>query len=498
MLASLDEPPVAQRGLVYEPKYDGIRALVDLRAPAAAARRRAARRASTRATATTRRAQFPGIVDGARGARADARRARCCSTARSSRSIAAATPLGFQHIQGRIHLTGAADIARAEREQPAALIALRPAARRRRGPARPAARRAPAAAAGAHQARASGDAARAAQRDRRRRRPRAAGARAARRLGRPDRQGRPVASTTAARRTPAWRKMKLLKQQEFVVGGWTEPRQTRQHFGSLLLGYYDARRAAVGRQRRHGIRSRRSSIASPRCLRRARRTTSPVRRRVQDAGDAALGQARPRRRGAVHRVDERRTAATAGVSRHARRQEGERRATREDAGASAGVRRSPRQSRDESGDEAAREVQRSRRTRTPTNAAVDSRAVVDATATLERARRTATSRCRTATRCASRISPRCSGRRCGITKGELLRYYVEVSPLLLPAVDDRPLVMKRFPNGVDKPAFYQQRHPEAPPPGVRRERAARGHRSDRRGGPARSADRRIARRRCST
>jgi bifunctional non-homologous end joining protein LigD len=57
----------------------------------------------------------------------------------------------------------------------------------------------------------------------------------------------------------------------------------------------------------------------------------------------------------------------------------------------------------------------------------------------------------------------------GITKGELLRYYVEVAPLILPAVDDRPLVMKRFPNGIDKPAFYQQRHPEAPPAGVRRE-----------------------------
>ena len=57
----------------------------------------------------------------------------------------------------------------------------------------------------------------------------------------------------------------------------------------------------------------------------------------------------------------------------------------------------------------------------------------------------------------------------GITKGELLRYYVAVSPLILPVVDDRPLVMKRFPNGVTKQAFYQQRHPEAVPPGVRRE-----------------------------
>ena len=43
----------------------------------------------------------------------------------------------------------------------------------------------------------------------------------------------------SGRRTPAWRKLKLHKQQEFVVGGWTEPRQTRSHFGSLLLGYYD-------------------------------------------------------------------------------------------------------------------------------------------------------------------------------------------------------------------------------------------------------------------
>jgi bifunctional non-homologous end joining protein LigD len=57
----------------------------------------------------------------------------------------------------------------------------------------------------------------------------------------------------------------------------------------------------------------------------------------------------------------------------------------------------------------------------------------------------------------------------GITKGELIRFYANVSPLLLPVVDDRPMVMKRFPNGVATHAFYQQRHPETPPKGVRRE-----------------------------
>jgi bifunctional non-homologous end joining protein LigD len=52
------------------------------------------------------------------------------------------------------------------------------------------------------------------------------------------------------------------------------------------------------------------------------------------------------------------------------------------------------------------------------------------------------------------------------TKGDLLRYYALVAPLILPAVADRPLVMKRFPNGIAAPPFYQHRV-EHPPPGVR-------------------------------
>jgi bifunctional non-homologous end joining protein LigD len=60
----------------------------------------------------------------------------------------------------------------------------------------------------------------------------------------------------------------------------------------------------------------------------------------------------------------------------------------------------------------------------------------------------------------------------GITKGQLMRHYVAVAPHLLPVLDQRPLVMRRFPNGVDGSAFYQQRAPDAPPPGVRVERVA--------------------------
>jgi bifunctional non-homologous end joining protein LigD len=54
-----------------------------------------------------------------------------------------------------------------------------------------------------------------------------------------------------------------------------------------------------------------------------------------------------------------------------------------------------------------------------------------------------------------------------LTKGDLLRYYVRLSPWLLPIVADRPLVMKRYPNGVTGKTFYQQRAPDDVPAGVR-------------------------------
>ena len=53
------------------------------------------------------------------------------------------------------------------------------------------------------------------------------------------------------------------------------------------------------------------------------------------------------------------------------------------------------------------------------------------------------------------------------TKADLLRYYTRIAPLLLPVLEDRPLVMKRLPNGVKGEAFYQHRAPEPVPPGVR-------------------------------
>jgi bifunctional non-homologous end joining protein LigD len=43
-----------------------------------------------------------------------------------------------------------------------------------------------------------------------------------------------------------------------------------------------------------------------------------------------------------------------------------------------------------------------------------------------------------------------------VTKGTLMRYYARVSPVLLPHLASRPLVLKRYPDGVGGPMFFQQ------------------------------------------
>ncbi len=55
----------------------------------------------------------------------------------------------------------------------------------------------------------------------------------------------------------------------------------------------------------------------------------------------------------------------------------------------------------------------------------------------------------------------------GLTKDDLVRFNLRMSPYLLPVVTDRPLVMKRFPNGIDGKWFYQHRSPDQIPEGIR-------------------------------
>jgi bifunctional non-homologous end joining protein LigD len=47
----------------------------------------------------------------------------------------------------------------------------------------------------------------------------------------------------------------------------------------------------------------------------------------------------------------------------------------------------------------------------------------------------------------------------GITKGELVEYFRGVADVMVPLVMDRPLTMQRFPDGIDKPGFFQKEAP---------------------------------------
>ncbi len=51
----------------------------------------------------------------------------------------------------------------------------------------------------------------------------------------------------------------------------------------------------------------------------------------------------------------------------------------------------------------------------------------------------------------------------GISKGDLLRYYAEVSPWLLPHLRARAMVMKRYPQGAHGPYFFMKRAPSPRP-----------------------------------
>ncbi|HVX13887.1 MAG TPA: non-homologous end-joining DNA ligase [Pirellulales bacterium] len=51
----------------------------------------------------------------------------------------------------------------------------------------------------------------------------------------------------------------------------------------------------------------------------------------------------------------------------------------------------------------------------------------------------------------------------GVTKGDLLRYYAEVSPHLLPHLVGRAMVMKRYPNGAGGDFFFMKRAPSPRP-----------------------------------
>jgi len=265
----------------------------------------------------------------------------------------------------------------------------------------------------------------------------------------------------AGRRSPAWRKLKLPRRQELVVGGWTDPRETRQHFGSLAVGYYEGR----GRSRTLQFAGLVGSGFSQAEL--ARLAARLVDRHVDEC-PFAPHQALPRHAHWVRPelvVEVKFTEWTdEGLLRHPvylgeRADKAARTVVREEAGlppaGRVGAAPAP-------GDSTPTEP-REQRFVVPEALEL----VAAQLQALEDAGRDGTILLPDGARLEVTNLRKLFWPGLGVTKGELLRYCARVSPLLLPAIADRPLVMKRFPNGIAGKTFYQQRAPDDVQPGVR-------------------------------
>ena len=485
MLASLVDAPLVDSRLVYEPKYDGIRAIAEI-APRGATVRLWSRLGNEKTQ------QFPEIA-AALGQWARTRRQPLILDGEIVALDQKGEPTGFQNLQGRIHLGG--------RDSGAPSRSARPRAR----------------------APAIDDALRVAfiafdilrdgatdYRDRPLRARRAAlqqvfGATGSSTL-RLSRQsagdGRALKDEALTRgwegliakhadslyksgkRSPDWHKLKIVHEQEFVVGGWTDPRQTRTYFGALLLGVYEGRdlvyvgHTGTGFNEKELARvmkllvpleikecpfrnrpktNERPHWARPELVAQIKFTEWTADAKLRHP--VYLGLRDDKRPQEVHREQAaavRRTtfdvaaAADAGAKTSARTKPAARTTSAAQAAPHA-KRAAPDQ------DRRSKSLER----RQPLSASELS-AVVDQLNGLEKSRKDGLVALPGGDSLKVTNLHKIFWPKQKLTKGDLFRYYVRVAPYVLPAVLDRPLVMKRFPNGVAAEPFYQHRAAEVP------------------------------------
>jgi bifunctional non-homologous end joining protein LigD len=275
-------------------------------------------------------------------------------------------------------------------------------------------------------------------------------------------------------RSRSWLKLKIEFRQEFVVGGFTEPRNSRQHIGALLLGYFDhGRFIYVGHtgggftgaglaemyRRLAPLEIPRSPFEEvPKTNERAHWVKPQVVVEVKFSewtGDGKLRQ--PIYLGT--RDDKKPTE----VGREGTSMQRKRAAKKTTASSSGvGTSRSKARRRIYAQRTLESEPKSGRRTATSASKSVRTDAIVrqlneiqeeGGDGRLEMSRGVSLD----VSNLGKIFFPRKK-----LTKGDLLRYYASVAPYVLPVMADRPLVLKRFPNGVTGKSFFQQNAGEVP------------------------------------
>jgi len=257
-----------------------------------------------------------------------------------------------------------------------------------------------------------------------------------------------------AKRSPEWIKHKLNKQDEFVVVGWTDPGGTREHFGSLVLGAHDNGSLRYAGEVGTGFKAAELERVMQ-MLRRLETPTCPLNPKPKIL--SAKGTPHWVRPQLVAQV--RYTEITDdGRLRHPAYL-----GLRDDkSAAEVTVPRVPK-------------VPRVPQVPTVPKVAISSDvpssrdidAIVEQLDFLEKARKNGRIRLPDGDTLEVTNPQKIFWPKIKKTKGDLIRYYAKIAPYILPVIDNRPLVMKRLPNGVEGPSFYQHRAPEPVPAGVR-------------------------------
>ncbi len=224
-----------------------------------------------------------------------------------------------------------------------------------------------------------------------------------------------------ARRTRDWLKVRCLERQEFVVGGWTEPRGRRTGFGALLLGASDRPGGALRYVGRVGTGFSESDLRILSELLKPLETSKPPFANPP-SGAAVRG---------VHWVRPKLVAEVAFLER-----------------TSAGVLRQP-------------SFLGLREDKQPKEVVLDAETAVEGSSSAPDP--TPTIAGVTLTNPDRILYPDM-----GLTKAGIARYYHAVAERMLPHVANRPLTVVRCPLGLDRECFYQKHSDDGYPAAVSR------------------------------
>ena len=246
-------------------------------------------------------------------------------------------------------------------------------------------------------------------------------------------------------RSRAWLKLKIEFRQEFVVGGYTEPRNSREHIGALLLGYFDKNRFIYVGHTGGGF-TRKGLAEMHRRLKHLERKTSPF-------------EETPKTNEKAHWV---RPEIVVEVKFNEWTAE---RRLRQPI--FLGV-RDDKEAQDVTIEPVSVQKKATRRTSKPGQGEKKDSAIVveQLTAIEEKGGEGSLDLGRGKTLKVSNLD-KVFFPKDKYTKGDVMRYYTRVADFILPTIADRPLVLKRFPNGIDGESFYQQKASETSPAGVR-------------------------------